>query len=158
MIIEGIHALNPELLNTIDEKVKFKIYVSALTQLNMDSYNRVSTTDVRKIRRIVRDHRKRGWTSEETLELFSKVTQGEKVNIFPFQDQADEMFNSTLVYELAILKKHALPLLTSINKESGVYDEARRLTALLEFVGDLPDELIPANSILREFIGGSFFD
>ena len=85
MIIEGIHALNPELLNTIDEKVKFKIYVSALTQLNMDSYNRVSTTDVRKIRRIVRDHRKRGWTSEETLELFSKVTQGEKVNIFRFR-------------------------------------------------------------------------
>lgn len=158
MIIEGIHALNPELLSTIEDRFKFKIYVSALTQLNMDLHNRISTTDVRKIRRIIRDHRKRGWSSEETLELFTRVTRGEKKNIFPYQDQADEMFNTTLVYELAILKKHALPLLKSIGKGSPAYDEARRLTAMLNFVRDLPDEVVPANSILREFIGGSFFD
>lgn len=158
MIIEGIHALNPELLRNIEDRFKFKVYVSALTQLNMDAHNRISTTDVRKIRRIVRDHRKRGWTSEQTLDLFTRVTIGEKKNIFPFQDQADEMFNTTLVYELPILKKHALPLLTSIASDSPVYDEARRITAMLNFVEDLPDELVPANSILREFIGGSFFD
>ncbi|HSP00391.1 MAG TPA: hypothetical protein VLN90_02895, partial [Thioalkalivibrio sp.] len=134
------------------------IYVSALTQLNMDCHNRISTTDVRKIRRIVRDNRKRGWSSEQTLDMFTRVTVGEKKNIFPYQAQADEMFNSTLVYELAVLKKHAMPLLTIIQRESPVYDEARRLIAMLSFTADLPDEDVPANSILREFIGGSFFD
>lgn len=158
MIIEGIHGLNPELLSDIADKYKFKFYVSALTQLNMDRHNRISTTDVRKIRRIVRDHRRRGWSSEDTLIQFAKVSAGEKQNIFPYQEQADEMFNSTLVYELAVLKKHALPLLTGIKPDSPAYDEARRLIAMLNFVLDLPDELIPANSILREFIGGSFFE
>ncbi len=158
MIIEGIHGLNPELLKEIDEKYKFKFYVSALTQLNMDRHNRISTTDVRKIRRIVRDHRRRGWLPEETLQQFVSVRRGEKMNIFPYQELADEMFNSTLVYELAVLKKHALPLLLDISKQSPAYDESRRLVAMLNFVKDLPDELIPANSILREFIGGSFFD
>ncbi len=158
IIIEGIHGLNPGLLSDVPEKFKFKFYVSALTQLNMDLHNRISTTDVRKIRRIVRDHRRRGWTSEETLIQFAKVMAGEKQYIFPYQEQADEMFNSTLIYELAVLKKHALPLLTEIKPESPAYDEARRLIALLNFVLDLPDDLVPANSILREFIGGSFFD
>lgn len=158
MIIEGIHGLNPLLLSDVEEKHKFKFYVSALTQMNMDQHNRISTTDVRKIRRIVRDHRRRGWTSEDTLIQFARVSEGEKQNIFPFQEHADEMFNSTLVYELAVLKKHALPLLTEIPMGSPAYDEARRLISMLNFVQDLPDELIPANSILREFIGGSFFD
>lgn len=158
MIIEGIHALNPELLKNIDDEFKFKVYVSALTQLNMDAHNRISTTDVRKIRRIIRDHRRRGWSSEDTLKLFAKVTAGEKKNIFPYQEKAEEMFNTTLVYELAVLKKHALPLLYEIGPDSLVYDEARRLIAMLNFTADLPDELVPANSILREFIGGSFFD
>lgn len=158
MIIEGIHGLNPALLSEIPDRYKFKFYVSALTQLNMDCHNRISTSDVRKIRRIVRDHRKRGWSPEETLQQFRLVTQGEKQNIFPYQELADEMFNSTLVYELAVLKKHALPLLRKIAKDSPAYDEARRLSAMLEFFRELPDDLIPANSILREFIGGSFFD
>ena len=158
MIIEGIHGLNPALLSDIAERYKFKLYVSALTQLNMDLHNRISTTDVRKIRRIVRDHRRRGWSSEDTLIQFAKVTAGEKLNIFPYQEEANEMFNSTLVYELAVLKKHALPLLTQIKNGSPAYDEARRLVAMLNFVLDLPDELVPPNSILREFIGGSFFD
>ena len=158
MIIEGIHGLNPTLLEDIEGRYKFRLYVSALTQLNMDRHNRISTTDVRKIRRIVRDHRRRGWLPEETLEQFEKVRKGEKEYIFPYQELADEMFNSTLVYELAVLKKHALPLLLNIKKESPAYDESRRLVAMLNFVQDLPDDLIPANSILREFIGGSFFD
>ena len=158
MIIEGIHALNPELLSSIEDRFKFRIYVSALTQLNMDCHNRISTTDVRKLRRIVRDNRRRGWTSEETLAMFTKVSLGEKKNIFPFQAMADEMFNSTLVYELPVLKKHAMPLLQEIGPGSPVYDEARRLIAMLSFTSDLPDEIVPANSILREFIGGSFFD
>ena len=158
MIIEGIHGLNPELLKDIDDRFKFKIYVSALTQLNMDGHNRISTTDVRKIRRIIRDHRKRGWSPEETLELFTRVRKGEKKYIFPYQAEADEMFNTTLVYELPILKKHAMPLLTAIDKTSPAYDEAHRLVSMLNFVEDLPDDIVPANSILREFIGGSFFD
>ncbi len=158
MIIEGIHGLNPTLLKDIEDCYKFKFYVSALTQLNMDRHNRISTTDVRKIRRIVRDHRRRGWLPEETLQQFDKVRKGEKENIFPYQELADEMFNSTLVYELAVLKKHALPLLLEIPKESPAFEESRRLVAMLNFVLDLPDDLIPANSILREFIGGSFFD
>lgn len=158
IVIEGIHGLNPTLLADIENRHKFKFYVSALTQLNMDRHNRISTTDVRKIRRIVRDNLRRGWLPEETLEQFEKVRRGEKENIFPYQEQSDEMFNSTLVYELAVLKKHAMPLLLNIKKESPAFDESRRLVAMLSFVMDIPDELIPANSILREFIGGSFFD
>lgn len=158
IIIEGIHGLNPELLADIDDAYKFKFYVSALTQLNMDFHNRISTTDVRKIRRSIRDHHKRGWKPEETLEMFVRVIKGEKANIFPYQEQADAMFNSTLVYELPVLKKHILPLLLEIPKSSPAYDEAKRLITMLQFVRDLPDDLVPANSILREFIGGSYFD
>lgn len=158
MIIEGIHALNPKLLSNIEDKYKFKIYVSALTQLNIDYHNRVSTTDVRKIRRMVRDHRTRGYSSDETLTLFKKVTKGEKENIFPFQEEADEMFNTTLVYELPVLKKHAVPLLLEIPEESPNYYEARRILTMLSFVTDLDDKYIPLNSVLREFIGDSFFD
>ncbi|PKK39059.1 Uridine kinase [Clostridiaceae bacterium JG1575] len=158
IILEGIHGLNPELLCAIPERNKFKIYISALTQLNMDDHNRISTTDVRKLRRIVRDHRKRGWKPEETLALFNKVMQGEKKNIFPYQEQADMMLNTTLVYELAVLKKHALPLLLDIPRTSPVRFEADRLITLLRFVRELPDEAVLSNSILREFIGGSFFD
>lgn len=158
LIIEGIHALNPCLLENIDRKYKFKIYASALTQLNMDNHNRISTTDVRKIRRIVRDHRTRGYSSEETLRMFKSVTRGEKQNIFPFQDEADVMFNTTLIYELSVLKKHVLPLLETIKEDEDVYLEAQRLMTMLQFIDDIDEELVPKNSILREFIGNSFFD
>lgn len=158
MIIEGIHALNPALLDSIAEKYKFKVYVSALTQLNLDLHNRISTSDVRKIRRMVRDHRTRGYSPDETLTMFKTVTKGEKIYIFPYQEEADEMFNTTLVYELPVLKKHALPLLMEIPKDSPNYHEAQRLITMLSFIADMADEPVPANSVLREFIGGSFFD
>lgn len=157
ILIEGIHALNPSLLDNIPREAKFKIYISALTQLNMDFHNRISTTDVRKLRRSLRDFQHRGWSAEETLQLFHGVIAGEKKNIFPYQEEADAMFNSTLVYELAILKKHVAPLLAEISPQSPSYDEARRLLTILHFIHDLPDEVVPSNSILREFIGGSFF-
>lgn len=158
LVIEGIHALNPELLKNIQDRQKFKIYVSALTQLNMDNGNRISTTDVRRLRRMVRDYSRRGYTAEETLTMFSGVIRGEKEYVYPYQEEADIMFNSTIVYEIPVLKKHALPLLKTIGKESRVFEESRRLMNMLSFVEDMGDEFVPPDSVLREFIGGSFFD
>ncbi len=158
LIIEGIHCLNDKLTNLIPKENKFKVYISDLTVLNIDYYNRISTTDTRLIRRIVRDYNFRNYTAEHTLKMWYSVNRGEQKNIFPYQEEADCMFNSSIVYELAVLKKYALPLLNEIPKTSREYSEARRLITLLKYFEDMDDSLIPNNSLLREFIGGSIFD
>ncbi len=156
IIVEGIHGLNPKLAEYIPEKNKFKIYISALTQLNIDAHNRISTTDTRLIRRTVRDNKYRGNDIFRTFELWDSVTKGEKINIFPYQEEADIMFDSALVYELAVLKKHVVPLLQEIDSSSVYYSEARMLLKFLSYFRDIEDEdIIPPNSILREFIGGA---
>ncbi|WP_407301435.1 nucleoside kinase [Clostridium botulinum] len=157
LIVEGIHGLNPILTREIPDKNKFKIYISALTQLNIDNHNRVSTTDVRIIRRLVRDYLSRGYKGEETLKMWPSIKRGEDRNIFVFQENADVMFNSTIVYELCILKKYALAELNKIDKNSTVHYEATRLKSFLNFFKEVDMNLVPGNSILREFIGGSCF-
>lgn len=157
IIVEGIHGLNDMLTNSIAAKNKFKIYISALTQLNLDSHNRIATTDVRRIRRIVRDFLSRGYGGETTLTMWPSVRRGEEKNIFVFQEEADVMFNSTLVYELCVLKKYAVEELKKISKNSPVYYEAERLISFLNLFKDVDVSLVPSNSILREFIGGSIF-
>lgn len=157
LVIEGIHGLNDKLSYALPKESKFKIYISALTQLNIDEHNRIPTTDGRLIRRMVRDARTRGTSAAETIAMWSSVRRGEETYIFPFQEEADAMFNSALIYELAVLKTSAEPLLFGIPKESKEYLEAKRLLKFLDyFVGVNPDE-VPKNSILREFIGGSCF-
>ena len=159
IVLEGIHGLNPRLTEVIPKKNKFKIYVSALTQLNLDPHNRISTTDIRLIRRMVRDVQFRGNGPLKTFELWEGVREGEEEYIFPFQEQADAMFNSSLVYEMSVLQKHILPLLNDISKESRHYSEARKLIRFLEYFVSVEDEsVVPGNSILREFIGGASFD
>ncbi|MEG1870556.1 MAG: nucleoside kinase [Peptostreptococcaceae bacterium] len=157
VIIEGIHGLNPILTSEIEDKYKFKIYISALTQLNLDNHNRIATTDVRRIRRIVRDHLSRGHEAEDTLKMWPKIKIGEQKNIFVYQEEADVMFNSTLVYELCVLKKAALEELNKIDESNPIYNEARRLRSFLGFFKEIDESLVPQNSILREFIGGSIF-
>ncbi|MCR1935128.1 nucleoside kinase [Clostridium tepidum] len=157
LIVEGIHGLNPILTKKIPDKNKFKIYISALTQLNIDNHNRVSTTDVRIIRRLVRDYLSRGYGGEETLKMWPSIKRGEDKNIFVFQENADVMFNSTIVYELCILKKYAIVELDKIDKNSSVHYEATRLKSFLNFFKEVDMSLVPDNSILREFIGGSCF-
>lgn len=158
LIVEGIHGLNPVLTKKIPDKNKFKIYISALTQLNIDNHNRVSTTDVRIIRRLVRDYLSRGgYGGEETLKMWPSIKRGEDRNIFVFQENADVMFNSTIVYELCILKKYAIAELDKIDKNSSVHYEATRLKSFLNFFKEVDMSLVPDNSILREFIGGSCF-
>lgn len=154
IILEGIHSLNPRMTSYIPDKNKYKIYISALTQLNIDAHNRIPTTDTRLIRRMVRDVKFRGNDVLRTFELWSGVRDGEEKYIFPFQEQADIMFDSALVYELASLKKHALPLLKSVDRESEYYGEAKKLLKFLQYFRDIEDEsIISQNSILREFIG-----
>jgi len=157
IIIEGIHGLNEMLTPAIPRKNKFKIYISALTQLNLDSHNRIATTDTRKIRRIVRDYLSRGYGSEDTLKMWPSIKKGEEKNIFVFQEEADVMFNSSLVYELCVLKKYALVELSKIKASSSVYYEAKKLRSFLNFFRDVDMKFVPDNSILREFIGGSCF-
>ena len=157
LVIEGIHGLNPILTSEIPDKNKFKIYISALTQLNLDNHNRIATTDVRKIRRIVRDYLSRGYGGEDTLAMWPSIKRGEKRNIFVYQEEADAMFNSTLVYELCVLKPYALKELNKIKKDSIVYNEAIRLKSFLNFFKEIEFTKVPENSILREFIGGSCF-
>lgn len=157
LVIEGIHGLNPILTSEIPDKNKFKIYISALTQLNLDNHNRIATTDVRKIRRIVRDYLSRGYGGEDTLSMWPSIKKGEKKNIFVYQEEADAMFNSTLVYELCVLKPYALKELNKIRKNSPVYNEAVRLKSFLNFFKEIEFTKVPENSILREFIGGSCF-
>lgn len=159
IIIEGIHGLNEILTSKIEKKDKFKIYISALTQLNIDDHNRVPTTDTRLIRRIVRDSKYRGHSAETTISLWPSVRRGEEKNIFPYQEGADIMFNSALVYELSILKKHAEPLLNAISEDQPGYSEAKRLLKFLSYFTSIDnDDYVPHTSILKEFIGGSVFE
>ncbi len=159
IIIEGIHGLNEKLTGNILKKDKFKIYISALTQLNIDSHNRIPTTDTRIIRRMVRDNNFRGHSALRTFQLWKSVRKGEEKNIFPYQEDADMIFNSALVYEMAVLKKHALPLLEAITRETPEYSQARRLIKFLSYFSSIEDDhLVPFTSILKEFIGGSNFE
>lgn len=159
IIVEGIHSLNPKMTNHIPEKNKYKIYISALTQLNIDAHNRIPTTDTRLIRRIVRDIKYRGNDALRTLEMWSGVRKGEEKYIFPFQEEADILFDSALVYELAVLKKHISPILKEIDNTSIYYGEAKKLLKFLNYFKEIEDESnIPPNSILREFVGKTYFD
>lgn len=159
IIIEGIHGLNERLTALIDKKDKFKIYISALTTLSIDEHNRIPTTDTRLIRRIVRDNRSRGYSALTTIGQWPSVRRGEERNIFPFQEEADVMFNSAMVHELAVLKKYAQPLLIDIDETKPEYSEAKRLLKFLSYFKSIDDERqIPPTSILREFIGGSSFE
>lgn len=157
LVIEGIHCLNDELSYSLPLESKFKIYISALTQLNVDEHNRVSTTDGRLIRRMVRDFRTRGASAKRTLSMWESVRRGEEKNIFPFQEEADVMFNSALAYELSVLKPYVEPLLFSIGEGEPEYQEAKRLLKFLEYFLPCGTECIPINSILREFVGGGCF-
>jgi len=157
LIIEGIHALNENILTSIDRGCKFKIYLSPLTILNIDIHNRISSTDNRLLRRIVRDNRTRGHKVEDTLKLWRKVRLGEEKHIFPNQDSADATFNTALIYELGVLKTYVEPLLYSVQSDSPYYEEARRLINMLKTFLPVPSEAIPDDSLLREFIGGSCF-
>ena len=155
IILEGIHGLNPRLLPNIEPEKTFKIYISCLTQLNLDRHNRISTTDTRLLRRIVRDSATRGYNAVQTMQRWESVRKGEKEHIFPYQEDADDLFNSALVYELSALRPLAEPILRQVPFGSMEFIEAKRLLALLDWFLELPGELIPDNSILREFIGGS---
>jgi uridine kinase len=157
LVIEGIHGLNDRLTHTIPRSVKYRIYVSALTQLNLDDHNRISTTDNRLIRRLVRDYQYRGHSPARTLGMWDSVLRGEDRNIFPFQNAADSAFNSALDYELAVLKVYAEPLLHMVRPDEKQYGEACRILDFLANFGSIPASVVPESSILREFIGGSVF-
>ena len=157
LVIEGIHCLNDKLSYSLPGESKFKIYISALTQLNVDEHNRIPTTDGRLLRRIIRDARTRGNSARETIGRWESVRRGEDKNIFPFQEEADVMFNSALVYELAVLKQYAEPLLFGIPKDVPEYAEAKRLLKFLDYFLGVSSENIPHNSMIREFVGGSCF-
>ncbi|MBN1949530.1 MAG: nucleoside kinase [Candidatus Cloacimonetes bacterium] len=157
LIMEGIHGLNDRLTASVPFNQKVRIYVSALNNLNIDNHNRIRTSDSRKIRRIIRDHNFRGHSAEQTLEMWDSVREGENENIFPFQENADYMFNSILTYELGVLKKYIVPLLKKISPYSPVHTEADNLLELFCHIENIEDHFVPSNSILREFIGGSIF-
>ena len=158
LVIEGIHCLNDKLTSQISKEHKYKIYISDLTVLNMDRLNRISTTDTRLIRRIVRDFQFRNYSAWHTIEAWPKVNRGEEKNIFPYQEEADSIFNTSLIYELAALKNIALPELEKIPQEKKEYAEARRLINILKYFEPIPSEYIPANSLLKEFLGGGYFE
>ena len=158
LIIEGLHALNEEILTNIPKKKKFKVYISPLAYLNIDDDNRIGMTDLRLLRRMVRDNRSRGYSPSKTLETWSDVRDGEEKYVFPYQDNADVMFNTSLAYELAVLKTYAEPLLFTIKEDDPNYQTAQRLIELLKFVLPISSETVPKTSILREFIGGSYFE
>ena len=158
ILIEGIHALNPEILKNIEEEKKCKIYLSALTELNIDKHNRISTTDNRLLRRIIRDNRTRGYKVEDTLKNWGGVREGEEKYIFPYQDTATYTLNTALIYELGILKIYAEPLLYSVDITSPYYEDVKRLINFLRIFLPLPSESVPKDSILREFIGESVFE
>ena len=158
LIIEGLHALNEEILTNIPKKKKFKVYISPLAYLNIDDDNRIGMTDLRLLRRIIRDNRTRGYSPSKTLETWSDVRDGEEKYVFPYQDNADVMFNTSLAYELAVLKTYAEPLLFTIKEDDPNYQTAQRLIELLKFVLPISSETVPKTSILREFIGGSYFE
>lgn len=157
LVIEGIHCLNDDLSYSLPRDKKFKIYISALTQLNIDDHNRVPTTDGRLIRRMVRDARTRGASAQDTIRMWDSVRRGEERNIFPYQEEADAMFNSAFLYELSVLKQYAEPILYSVPRDSAEYNEAKRLLKFLDYFLGVSSEQVPYNSIVREFIGGSCF-
>lgn len=157
LVIEGIHCLNDKLTEKIPHEQKYKVYISALTVLNMDSFNRISTTDTRLIRRIVRDNKFRGYTAKQTIATWNNVNKGEQNNIYPFQEGADSIFNTSLIYELGVLKNEIMPLLEEITKEEPEYAEARRLMEILRYFQTIPENMVPSNSLLKEFLGGGDF-
>lgn len=157
LVIEGIHCLNDALSHSLPRESKFKIYISALTQLNIDEHNRIPTTDGRLIRRMVRDARTRGASAARTIQMWPSVRRGEEENIFPYQEEADAMFNSALIYELSVLKQYAEPILFGIDRDAPEYLEAKRLLKFLDYFLGVDSTCIPANSLLREFIGGGCF-
>lgn len=157
IVIEGLHALNPELTLAIDDNNKFKIYISPLTQLNIDNHNRIHTSDTRRLRRIIRDNKYRGYTAAETLKKWSNILEGEEEYIFPYQNDVDIVINSALIYELGVLKTYAEPLLFSVNEDDETYPEAIRLINFLRNFLPIPSDDVPKESVLREFIGGSCF-
>lgn len=158
IIVEGLHALTDELTLSIDNSQKYKIYIGPLTQLNIDNHNRIFTSDTRKLRRIVRDNKFRGYNASRTLSMWKNIREGEERNIFPYQDSADVVVNTALVYELAVLKVYAEPLLFSVEETDPVYPEAIRLINLLRNFLPMPSDAVPSDSVLREFIGGSCFE
>ena len=157
LIIEGLHALNDELSSEIPNKNKFKIYISPLIYLNIDNDNRISLTDIRLLRRIVRDHYTRGYNASKTLSTWTDVRKGEEQYVFPYQDDANVIFNTFLVYELGVLKTYVEPLLYSVSPDDPEYNTAIRLLEILKLVLPIPSENVPKLSILREFIGDSYF-
>ena len=157
LVIEGIHCLNDKLTERIPKEQKYKIYISALTVLNMDAFNRISTTDTRLIRRIVRDNQFRGYTAQNTISTWNNVNLGEEKNIFPFQEEADSIFNTSLIYELGVLKNEAMPLLEKITNDEPEYAEAQRLLEILRYFKPISKDLVPSNSLLKEFLGGGDF-
>lgn len=157
LVIEGIHGLNDALSYSLPRESKYKIYISALTQLNIDEHNRIPTTDGRLLRRMVRDARTRGTSAQTTISMWPSVRRGEEENIFPFQEDADIMFNSALIYELAVLKLYAEPILFGVDRASEEYVEAKRLLKFLDYFIGAPSDAVPKNSILKEFVGGSCF-
>lgn len=158
LVLEGIHGLNPKTSYALPAESKYKIYISALTTLNIDEHNRIPTTDGRLLRRMVRDARTRGASAKRTIQMWPSVRRGEEENIFPYQEGADAMFNSTLIYELSVLKQYAEPLLSLITPEEPEYQEAKRMLKFLSYFLGVSTENIPHNSIVREFVGGSCFD
>ena len=157
LVIEGIHCLNDRLTSSILKNEKFKIYISALTVLNMDRYTKISSTDTRLIRRMVRDYQFRGYSAKQTIDSWPRVTNGEVLNIFPFQEEANCIFNTSLIYELGVLKGIAEPILKEITNKETEYAEAQRLLNILKYVKTIPTDLVPTNSLLKEFVGGGDF-
>ena len=157
LIIEGIHALDTKILTNIKRENKYKIYISPLTELNLDSHNRIPTTDNRLLRRIVRDNRTRNYRVDDTLQNWPKVRSGEEKYIFPYQDEGDVTINSAAIYEIGVLKTYVEPLLYSVDSKSPYYEEAKRLINFLRMFLPIPSESIPEDAVIREFIGGSYF-
>lgn len=157
LIIEGIHGLNPVSTEQLPDENKFKIYISALTSLNIDEHNRIPSTDARLLRRMVRDARVRSYTAQETIRSWKKVREGEEMNIFPFQESADAVFNSCLIYELAVIKQFAEPLLLGVRPNEPEYYEAKRLIKFLDYFVGIDPTPVPGNSLCREFVGGGIF-
>ena len=157
LVIEGIHCLNDKLTEKIPQEQKYKIYISALTVLNMDAFNRISTTDTRLVRRIVRDNQFRGYTAQNTIATWDNVNKGEEKNIFPFQEEADSIFNTSLIYELGVLRNEAIPLLEKITKDEKEYAEAQRLIEILRYFEPISKDIVPSHSLLKEFLGGGDF-
>ena len=157
IILEGLHALNPSLLPNIPRSATFKIFVSALTTINIDNHNWIPTTDIRLLRRIVRDYKYRNYSARDTIARCPSVLRGEQTWIYPYQEEADMMFNSALLFELAVLKRHAEPILAEVPKYCDEYTEAHRLIKFLQYFEPIPEKEIPPTSLLREFVGGSSF-